>query len=112
MMDTSNFKNMPEAGVYCIACTVNGKRYIGSSEISVVKRMRGHLICLRNNRHPNKQLQHDWDEYGEDAFDFKILVLCEWKNLLKFEQLLINEFKTRNPKHGYNKIRVAGEGIL
>jgi predicted GIY-YIG superfamily endonuclease len=37
-------------GIYCIECTVNGKKYYGSS-MDVAARIRDHRRKLKGNRH-------------------------------------------------------------
>jgi len=58
--------------VYKIENKENGKKYIGSSW-KIKERFKQHLSALRNNRHPNKELQKDWNEYGEESFKFEVL---------------------------------------
>lgn len=58
--------------VYSINCKVNGKKYFGRSQ-ELEKRWRSHRNMLRKGTHNNVLLQNDWDNYGEDNFEFKIL---------------------------------------
>jgi len=32
-----------------------------------------HRLLLRAGRHPEQSLQHEWREYGPDAFEFRVL---------------------------------------
>jgi len=73
------------SGVYEIANLVNGHRYIGSA-VNLYKRWQNHQGDLRNNIHGNKHLQHAWNKYGQDAFQFRVLVLCAREHLVLFEQ--------------------------
>lgn len=59
-------------GVYAIVCTVNGMQYVGSA-ISISNRWGTHRWALRHGKHKNLALQADWDQYGEDVFEFKVL---------------------------------------
>jgi group I intron endonuclease len=59
-------------GVYAIVCTVNGMQYVGSAQ-DVRNRWGSHRWRLRKGRHHNEPLQADWDQYGEGAFEFKML---------------------------------------
>ncbi len=62
--------------VYQITNLKNNKFYIGStSEFKVRKRK--HLWDLRNNKHVNSYLQNSYNKYGEEFFEFKILIECE-----------------------------------
>lgn len=64
---------IPEiAGVYCLVNKVNGREYIGSS-MWLRERVRTHILELRRNRHIIKSLQEDFINYGEHAFEVKIL---------------------------------------
>ncbi len=62
--------------IYKIENTENGKKYIGSTR-DVKKRFKKHLSELRNNKHVNKELQKDWNEYGEESFKFEILEIVD-----------------------------------
>ena len=60
------------AAVYLIANTTNGKEYIGQSS-KYLHRWSQHKSSLRNNRHPHRGLQQDYNEYGKDAFVFEVI---------------------------------------
>lgn len=60
------------SAVYVIRNTVTGCVYIGSST-SVEDRFRKHRNALRVGQSPNKQLQEDWNTYGEAAFEMTVL---------------------------------------
>jgi len=59
-------------GVYQIKNTVNGKILLGSSMYldSIWNR---HTFQLKMGSHMNKGLQQDWNQHGEDAFQFEVL---------------------------------------
>jgi len=59
-------------GVYKIENRENKKAYIGSS-VNIEKRMKGHRNKLRKGKHHSIYLQHAWDKYGEDMFDFRVV---------------------------------------
>lgn len=72
-------------GIYAIVNKINGWVYIGKHQ-DIYKRFEIHKYNLRShNGKANKQLQADWDKYGEDAFEFKIL-----KTIPKNKQNLSN----------------------
>lgn len=78
------------SGVYIITNTANGNRYIGSS-IDIYRRWTTHLRDLRKGIHGNQILQRAWNKYGEDKFEFAILLLCsESDTLLNEQQFLDN----------------------
>ena len=83
--------------VYGIYNMINKKMYIGSTE-NLRNRIGSHKSYLRHNKHDNKYLQIDWNNYQED--DFKFIVLEEifdinamyetenkWINLFNFNDL-------------------------
>jgi len=88
-------------GIYCIYCTKNKKKYIGSSN-NISRRFNNHRIELINNKHINSHLQNAFNKYGEPAFIFSILEECKLMNLLKREQFYLDCYNTFNPKKGFN----------
>lgn len=61
----------PRAGVYSITCRPTGRMYVGCTD-HLVGAMNGHRFNLSNGMHPNRELQADWDAYGDGASDFNI----------------------------------------
>lgn len=94
------------AGVYQIRNTLNGKVYIGSS-INLDKRLPEHRRKLASGKHASNHLQAAWNKHGADNFVFERLIVCEPKNILLYEQILINGYEAMNPERGYNKRIVA-----
>jgi group I intron endonuclease len=86
-------------GIYKIQNTVNGKCYIGSAK-SFKNRFRKHKNVLAKNSHHSIKLQRSWNKYGEDAFIFQPIILCEPKNLLLYEQQAIDFYDSYHK--GYN----------
>ncbi len=82
--------NIP--GVYQITNKINGNKYIGSS-INIWKRWGSHLAELRKNVHTGVHLQNAWNKYGEDNFEFGILIFCDAENTLLYEQLCLDKLK-------------------
>ena len=91
-------------GIYCIQNTINQKKYIGLST-NIEQRLKNHLISLRNKntKKENEHLIKSFHKYGEDAFQARIIIVCDQNILAPMEQYLIKIFKTYNPKFGYNK---------
>lgn len=90
-------------GIYVIVCLVNHKKYIGSS-VNIERRWKSHLYNLRKNYHCNYYLQSDWNEYGEDNFQFDIVEICSEDCLIQRESFYVNNYKCLNRKFGYNII--------
>lgn len=61
-----------KAGVYQLVCTKNGRRYIGCST-NLVERGRSHIRQLRRGNHSYKEMQKDYNKYGETCFRFYII---------------------------------------
>ena len=93
---------MRAAGVYEIRNTLDGKVYIGSS-VHVGKRIAAHRCALKRGDHSSAHLQAAWNKHGAESFVFRPLLLCAEKDLLFYEQRLIDGFKANDPARGYNK---------
>lgn len=89
-------------GVYNITCLVNDKIYIGSSK-NIYKRWKEHKYHLNKNNHDNIFLQKDWNQYGEENFEFSILEECNESFRYQLEQKYLDEYRPyyRN-NTGYN----------
>lgn len=77
-------------GIYYIKNNTNNKEYIGSS-IDIEKRFKRHIKDLNKNTHHNILLQRSWNKYGDDVFEFGIIVIVENKTkLLEVEQAYLD----------------------
>lgn len=92
---------MIKTGIYKILNITNNKVYIGSAT-NLAKRWRDHKWYLNHNKHHNSHLQTSWNKYGENSFEFFILIECDIKELLIKEREFINNFNAFNNKFGYN----------
>jgi group I intron endonuclease len=81
------------AGVYAILHMSTGKTYIGSTGRCIKIRRQEHVRLLSKGTHDNPRLQNAWNKYGQDAFEFKIILLCDPDNSLMYEQIVIDSFK-------------------
>ena len=91
-----------KSGIYSIICTVNGKQYIGCSK-NIYSRINAHKSYLKNNKfkQDNKYFIEDWNKYGSDAFDYKVLEYTT-ENLKDKEYHYITSLDTINREKGYN----------
>lgn len=96
-----------KVGIYGIKNKINGYIYVGKAASGFRTRYRSHCNLLNKQQHFNKQLQLDWDEYGEDAFEFVILEECSTDELKQKEQYYIKYYRDKDL--AYNK-KPGGEG--
>jgi len=61
-------------GVYMIHCLANDRRYYGETS-NVSARLASHRYNLKKNIHHNRELQHDWNTYKAENFQFIPLFL-------------------------------------
>ena len=76
--------------VYKIYSRINKKTYIGSTK-NFEQRKKVHLRDLKLNKHHNHRIQKDFNEYGENNFEFVIIDLTN--DLLLREQYYIDNTK-------------------
>ena len=97
-----------KSGIYKIENLKTNKVYIGSA-VNVTKRFRCHISTLRSGKHRNDKLQKSFNKHGDDCFEFKVLIECEVKDLLMYEQKLIDLYDAVT--NGYNICPTAGSFI-
>lgn len=107
---TEQYKEMKtEAGIYQIKNKDNGKLLVASTRN--LKSLNGKRISLQLGTHVNKQLQLDWNEHGENAFDIEVLEVLKRKEegyfdekdaLYKLEKKWLEQLQPYGDK-GYNK---------
>ena len=95
---TQEFK---QTGVYQIRNKINNKVYIGSTIMSFTKRLEHHRCLLRKGTHKNTYLQHAWNKYGEESFEFSILEVVDKCCTLEREQFYIDTLK---PSYNINPL--------
>lgn len=81
-----------QAGLYMIHCLVNNYRYYGESD-NLSSRVAGHKYRLRNQTHWLTKLQNDWNNFGQENFQFVALEIgSSWQlkedRLAKEKQLI------------------------
>lgn len=99
------------SGIYMITNCVNNKVYIGKSIDILNKRWPQHKSSLNNNAHINQHLQNSWNKYGEENFDFSIVLECSPDELDQYEIYYIDLHKSYLPEYGYNKT-YGGDGAV
>jgi group I intron endonuclease len=100
----------PGSGIYLIRCIPTGKVYVGSA-FRISKRWNDHRKALIEGRHHSPLLQRAWRKYGQEAFEFIVVVYCHRGDLLWLEQGFMNQYKSYDPAHGFNINRTAGSRL-
>ena len=90
------------SGVYLIRNRFTKDAYVGSAH-DFEKRWKLHRINLAAGRHHSVILQHAWNKYGPDAFEWVVLERCAKSNVLAAEQEWLDRLTAK-----YNICRVAG----
>lgn len=94
------------AGIYKIQNIENGRIYIGSA-VNIHRRLVTHRWNLSRGTHTNSALQNVWNRYGSEKFEFKHILTCSEKDLLFYEQLVMDGYQSYKKKFGYNIRRYA-----
>jgi hypothetical protein len=95
-------------GVYQIKNNVNGKVFV-SSFANLKNKWLTIKMQLNMGRHPNSDLQKDWNELSEDAFSYSVLedrkqeadMDVKWE-LQQMEKAWLEKLEPYNER-GYNK---------
>jgi group I intron endonuclease len=75
------------------------------------QRWYNHARDLRRRKHHSILLQRAWDKYGETAFVFGVLELCDPADCVAREQFHIDSLQSSNPNHGFNICPRAGSSL-
>lgn len=90
-----------KCGVYAIYNIANGKLYIGGAK-TLYRRKKRHLLSLRKGVHHNPNLQKEWIEFGEAAFNFGVIEYVEdYSKLREREQYWMDHYQVTD--RGYNR---------
>jgi len=102
-------------GIYIIKNNVNGKIFLGKSK-NLNGKINSNKFQLKYGSHLNKELQQDYNKYGEDNFSFEILDQLKHdndltkdftKDLETLEELWLEKLQPYGDK-GYNKRKIKG----
>ncbi len=108
-----------QMGIYQIRNLTNDKVMVGQS-LNLPAIFNRSKLQLRNGTHPNRQLQIDWRELGEEKFAFEILdeispnadPARDYREELNFlEDLWLENLQPYEP-HGYNERKKSREERL
>jgi group I intron endonuclease len=97
--ETSNDTLNQKSGIYKIVNKIDGKYYVGSSQ-NIKYRWERHKSNLNKNKHWNKHLQNAYNKYGRDNFEYVVIEYVTISELLKTEQVYLDECKN-NPDKNY-----------
>lgn len=96
-----NLFDFKKPGIYLITCIKKDKYYIGESN-NVTSRLCAHKNKLRRNIHENRELQSDFNNYGENHFIFQKLIFGNGMNKNKRLELETIILLTLKPEQRYN----------
>ncbi len=94
-------------GIYKIINVINGKVYVGSA-IDIDRRLSEHGRALRSGQHHNDHLQKAYNKYGLEHFEFVPFFKCKKKDLLLYEQQIMDHCHSYEEEFGYNLCPIAG----
>ena len=98
------------SGIYKILNKITDKFYIGSAT-DFYERWHSHKHYLSKLNHHNVHLQRAWIKYGELAFEFIILEICDTTKLEEIEQRWIDKTNCCDRDIGYNINKIANSAF-
>lgn len=102
-----------ELGVFEIRNKIENKIFIDSSN-NIPAKFNRHKFQLNAGLHPNKEMQEDWNKYGEINFEFNVIEEIEQKDeirdyskkLKELEKKYVTEAESKAIKI-YNSINLS-----
>jgi hypothetical protein len=108
----NSYKNTPRPmGVFQVQNLKNGKVYVGKS-LDLPAIFTRYRFTLKQNMHPVRELQNDWNRFGEEWFRFEVLEKIKpeeipetgWKQAVEsLEEKWLANLRPYGEK-GYNKL--------
>ncbi len=95
--------------IYKITNTVNGKVYIGQTIQDPQIRFKAHAYELNRGVKKNRKFQNAWNKYGEESFEFSVVLECDEKDLNEKEREYIQKYDSF--EHGYNAT-IGGNEVM
>lgn len=111
-IEVKNLKDLEKSGVYKILNLQNGKFYIGSTVMSILKRIEHHKWNLCNNKHKNSHLQSSWNKYGENNFQVEIIEVTDKTQTLIREQYWLDYYKNLGLLYNINPLASGTPNLL
>lgn len=106
-------QNPPEMGIFQIKNKINGKIFIGKA-LNIKGKLNSNIFQLKNGSHVIKNMQNDYNQYGEENFIFEILDILKPNDDLKYdytedleilEKMWLEKLQPYNEK-GYNSKKI------
>lgn len=105
--------------IYCLTNKVNGKKYVGKTNINVEYRWMNHLRDRNKKTYGSYPLYKAIKKYGDSSFEYSVLEECESDKLDEREIFWISELDTYNNGYnltlggsGYSKVDVVMEKLI
>lgn len=92
-----------KSGIYKIFCKISGKSYIGRSQ-NMQRRIKDHKWKLRSGIHENVVMQNEFNDYGEENFEFGVIEKISENQLDDREIFWVSHFDCMTPS-GFNKMK-------
>ena len=89
-------------GIYLITHIASGRGYVGQS-VDIESRFRDHLAGRGSVK-----LSRALKKYGPEAFEFRILLVCDREELNRWEAEFVHQLNTLHP-YGFNLIGGGGQ---
>jgi group I intron endonuclease len=83
--------NEKNSGIYSITTIHNNMIYYGSTKC-FKSRWVSHKSRLLLNKHKNIHMQNTYNKYGISDFSFEVVMYCEEKDLLFYEQRFLDTY--------------------